>query len=499
MYKRKQKVTLSKGKLISLSSTMAIRHRNNEIVEKNNLSDDRGPRKNKKNPWPTNETGSTSPSWDGNSRATSSSWPEDIEEAATRKVLNLWCAIERTLYKEDEQVPLGNIMDECIQWRTQIPHFRVVGTKKNLEIEENDSEGGWSGEYKSHCSTDIRHIDHDNERNNSQQTTCGDNAEYEKQIIEKKEEVINRILEFICAELEKKMDIVDDNNDDEIESSCRNLDQVLTITPAPTYSGRRNFKSKKIIKSNSRMSSANKPESFQVTERRINIIASNKSRKNAKNAVDIDSTIDINNDDDDSETDESLQHVRNKPGTIFNEKIVVSPVPYAVTTRESFCTLKTTPIGYAGHLLELSTSHELNRNMNSASKLNSAHRISHLRVPQRHSAWQSSIYPMQGWTKNVRLTPIDPSRLPSSKKRSSTVSSSIPQRNRNSLSPISRPTLQTTTAPAFTSDAIINDGDFLKVHGKQIVTYSVKPNLLKTGLNQRPSIKKKKTISKSDR
>lgn len=149
---------------------MAIRHRNNEIVEKNNLSDNRGPRKNKKNPWPTNETGSTSPSWDGNSRSTSSSWPEDIEEAATRKVLNLWCAIERTLYKEDEQVPLGNIMDECIQWRTQIPHFRVVGTKKSLEIEENDSEGGWSGEYKSHCSTDIRHIDHDNERNNSQQT-----------------------------------------------------------------------------------------------------------------------------------------------------------------------------------------------------------------------------------------------------------------------------------------------------------------------------------------
>lgn len=82
---------------------------------------------------------------------------------------------------------------------------------------------------------------------------------------------------------------------------------------------------------------------------------------------------------------------------------------------------------------------------------------------------------------------------------SSTVSSSIPQRNRNSLSPISRPTLQTTTAPTFTSDAIINDGDSLKVHGKQIVTYSVKPNLLKTGLNQRPSIRKKKTISKSDR
>lgn len=83
--------------------------------------------------WP--ESGSP---WDVNSRATSSSWPEDIEEAATKKVLKLWAAVERTLYKEDDEVKLGAVMDECVQWRSQIPHYRVVG--KNIEPKDEDEE-----------------------------------------------------------------------------------------------------------------------------------------------------------------------------------------------------------------------------------------------------------------------------------------------------------------------------------------------------------------------
>lgn len=50
------------------------------------------------------------------------------------------------------------------------------------------------------------------------------------------------------------------------------------------------------------------------------------------------------------------QQSRNKLGTVFNEKIVVSPVPFAVSTRESFSTLKTIPIRFMGQALEISSS-----------------------------------------------------------------------------------------------------------------------------------------------
>lgn len=114
-------------------SSMTVRNRNNNNKAK---FPDKSPVK--KSPWPGINENATS-SWDGNSRATSSgTWPEDIGEVATRKVLDRWFTIERTLYNEDEQVPLGNVMDECIQWRTQIPHFRLVGKSMKLEIADDD-------------------------------------------------------------------------------------------------------------------------------------------------------------------------------------------------------------------------------------------------------------------------------------------------------------------------------------------------------------------------
>ena len=42
------------------------------------------------------------------------------------------------------------------------------------------------------------------------------------------------------------------------------------------------------------------------------------------------------------------QQGRNKSGMVFNEKVVVSPVPFIRTTRESFSTLKTAPIQILG-------------------------------------------------------------------------------------------------------------------------------------------------------
>lgn len=63
-------------------------------------------------------------------------------------------------------------------------------------------------------------------------------------------------------------------------------------------------------------------------------------------------------DDDTSRPKERLctPHIgRNKLGTIFNERIVVSPVPFAVSTRESFSTLNTIPIRFMNEDFEISS------------------------------------------------------------------------------------------------------------------------------------------------
>ncbi|KAG8041091.1 hypothetical protein G9C98_002079 [Cotesia typhae] len=346
--------------------------------------------------WP--ESGSP---WDVNSRATSSSWPEDIEEAATKKVLKLWATVERTLYKEDDEVKLGTVMDECVQWRSQIPHYRVVG--KNIERKDEDEE---EEEVESlEVAEKVEEL----------------SPEEEHLIQIKSEQILDRLLEYIMIELEKEIDednIANENNNDDSKSvdkkPLENLDQVLRITPAPTYSGRR-----------------------------LNVSKSSK---------------------------------------------IVSPVPFAVTTRESFCTLKTTPIKYAGHLLELSTPQGFNRNMNSASKLNYSYRKSPTRLPQRHSAWQSSVSP--AWPKNLRLAPIDPSRLPSSKNRS-IESPTIKQRGRRSLSPILRPVKP--------SSCHLTGDDFLEVTGKQITQSAKLTRLNRDSPSLRSYKKSAKNICRIER
>lgn len=68
--------------------------------------------------------------------------------------------------------------------------------------------------------------------------------------------------------------------------------------------------------------------------------------------------MDNKEDDDASKAKERLDtpHIgRNKLGTIFNERIVVSPVPFAISTRESFSTLNTIPIRFMNEDLEISS------------------------------------------------------------------------------------------------------------------------------------------------
>lgn len=74
----------------------------------------------------------------GNSAATSVSWSQEVEDTATQKLEEQWTNVERTFYEEeDDQLLQGSILDECIQWRTQIPYLRIIG--KNPTYTNNNS------------------------------------------------------------------------------------------------------------------------------------------------------------------------------------------------------------------------------------------------------------------------------------------------------------------------------------------------------------------------
>lgn len=73
-----------------------------------------------------------------NSAATSVSWSQAVEGTATQKLEEQWTNVERTLYEEkDDQLVQGSVLDECIQWRTQIPYLRIIG--KNPACNNNSN------------------------------------------------------------------------------------------------------------------------------------------------------------------------------------------------------------------------------------------------------------------------------------------------------------------------------------------------------------------------
>lgn len=63
----------------------------------------------------------------GNSAATSVSWSQEAENVATQRLEEQWATVERSFYEEDDELPQGSALDECIQWRTQIPYLRLIG------------------------------------------------------------------------------------------------------------------------------------------------------------------------------------------------------------------------------------------------------------------------------------------------------------------------------------------------------------------------------------
>ena len=298
-----------------------------------------------KNHWPTMENDSSS--WDRNSRATSSSWPGDMEEAATRKVLQMWDAIEKNLFGEDDQEQsFDPVSDECNQWKTQLIHLRVIGKSLNPSAIQESNEPSRSSSRKSKASDD-RFGEEIIVEDSSYRTQDSNSSTRYPRIEDEQNEVFDKLLEFVCSELTKQ----DETNDAEFLGT--DLDDVLRITPAPTYSGSKSLKGRKTRDNpGSRKTSANEDRKIvaaAVDDPRVNDrLASAASKRTVKSTTNGD--VNVNK-------DEPVvpQVARNKLGTVFNEKIVVSPVPFIVSTRESFTTLRTTPISFRAQTFEIST------------------------------------------------------------------------------------------------------------------------------------------------
>lgn len=128
-----------------------------------------------------------------------------------------------------------------------------------------------------------------------------------------KEEVLDHIVEFICKELteieaEKQAEV-------EEEDLSGKFDDFLKIAPAPTVTGK-------------------------------NPLISNNFYYNIDNTGSLSPTKEESTNKESEKSKDFLQGRRNKQGMIFNERVIVSPVPFVLSTKESFSTLTQTPIYY---------------------------------------------------------------------------------------------------------------------------------------------------------
>ncbi|XP_043497779.1 uncharacterized protein LOC122521265 isoform X2 [Polistes fuscatus] len=415
----------------------------------------------------------TSPtSSDRASISTSMSWPEEMENVATEKLLQQWDAIERVLYNETDNLSNNEVFEECMQWKIQIPHLRVIG--KGL-LDENISKSA-------DCSTDNREVHKPFDYSDSLKLSIDQAAKNtneslkNQQYKQSKEEVFNIISEYINSQLFP-------NKNDDMDTLDSKLDKVLKITPASMCRNRTFTKSSKSTRSGDQILyredfEDDSSDFYNVKQHDLSSLDKSKSetitrskrfpqrrKKHSISASKIKGLQKVENDvNDERERLYTPQQNRNKLGTVFNEKIVVSPVPFAVSTRESFSTLKTIPIRFMEQALEISTSQGSARN--SFSNVKPLWKSNSIRMPNNHSAWQTPVSPAV-WPKNLRLAPIDTSRLPSSKNRSLSLAESpvVLQRSVKPLSPISHAIMPSTAK-------IIRDknNDILEIQGKHITT-----------------------------
>ncbi|XP_014482946.1 PREDICTED: uncharacterized protein LOC106748680 [Dinoponera quadriceps] len=427
----------------------------------------------------------------GNSAATSVSWSQKAENVATQRLEQQWATVERSFYEEDDELSQGPVSDECIQWRTQIPYFRLMGRNlagANDKVQQLDVRASAKTRKKlDNLQNDEALVEHSLSVKEKE-----DSTQY-KLNKAKFEDVLDLLMEHVISEL------FTDKEDDDADSLHESLSDTLKITPAPLHGNRRS--SSRSTKTNwaEEAVSPNYIENKSLsirnrlldTESSLQTIKNDTNyeavRKRQRNSVSANKPRDFGGDDDALQSKERLctPHIsRNKLGTVFNERIVVSPVPFAVSTRESFSTLKNTPIRFIGENLEISSFRGSARNM--LGLRGSARRSFPTRHPDIHSAWQAPVCPAV-WPKNVRLAPIDTSRLPSSKNRSQAPSPTVLHCSRKPLSPISRPTIPKSAHAARELD------NLLEIQGRHVVpAQSSKIGLLSAGWDYSPRVAKGK-------
>ncbi|XP_011157068.1 uncharacterized protein LOC105194049 [Solenopsis invicta] len=434
----------------------------------------------------------------GNSAATSVSWSQEVENVATQKLEEQWTAVERTFYEEDDQLPQAAVLDECTQWRTQIPYLRIVGRNSrdcdsNAGATQRDVVGSADGKTKG--LDDPQMNDEVFSERDLLMKEGEDSVQY-KVNRAKFEDVLDMMMERVISEL-----FPDEKSDTE-ESLRDELSDALRIAPAPVH-GNRN--------SSSRNSKANWAEeaispnyienkSISIRNRLLDTEGSlqtikndanhQRAQKKSRNSISANKLRDFDDAKDDDSFKECTPHIgRNKLGTIFNERIIVTPVPFKVSTRESFSTLKTIPIKFMNENLEISSCQGSARHIGFQG---SARKSSALRNPNNHSVWQAPVSPTV-WPKNIRLAPIDTSRLPSSKNRSLAPSPVALHCYRKPLSPISRSTI-----PKSAQATHDRGGEFLAIQGKHIVPAQSRISLLSAGwdCSSRAAKSKKKARTK---
>ncbi|CAK9833323.1 hypothetical protein ANTRET_LOCUS10025 [Anthophora retusa] len=417
--------------------------------------------------------------WDQYSTATDIFCSSEIENIATKKIIQQWETIENTLYEDGEQVTQPAILEECIQWRTQIPHLRVIGKNPFLSTETNDH--------------DVN-VNYNQMRNSSEPQNEDAFSEYSLSLKDRnssskhklqkspQDEIFDILYEYVISELFP-------SRENEIDSLCDGFNDALQIRMAHIHSNKSSAKSTKLnwyeetiplenkFSNNSDRPLENrtiiKRETSQVQKKYDN--ATHNNRRSEKDEYTM--------------LDKLFrpQTSRNKLGTVFNEKIVVSPVPYVLSTRESFSTVKTTPIKFMGQSLEVSSIQGSSRNINYFKY--SGKNSPSAKISSYQSAWHAPVSPAV-WPKNIKLAPLDTSRLPSSKNRFLTSSVPLP-RNRKPLSPISRPTLSVSAQTIHNSN---NEG--LEIQGRHIVSgQSPKLSTLSTGLESAGGSKGKRKKS----
>ncbi|XP_043784534.1 uncharacterized protein LOC122710628 isoform X3 [Apis laboriosa] len=406
-------------------------------------------------------------STDWNSNATDIFCSSEIENIATRKVMQQWETIENTLYEDGEQVTQTAVLEECIQWKTQIPHLRIIGKNPFL------SKSNYQDLNINH--NQMKNISH------NEDTYLEHNISIKKTA---QDEILDMLYAYVISELFPK-------KENEIDSLHDDFNDVLQIRMASIHSNKSSAKSSKINWFEETIPLENKFSNNSGKSVEDHILSMRKDVTQT-NMQEIQKKYDnfMNNDRIRNEKDEfimddkfSRPHTsRNKLGTVFNEKIVVSPVPYVLSTRESFSTIRTTPIKFMAQSLEVSTFQSSNKNINYFKNSEKNSKISNYQ-----SSWHTPVSPAV-WVKNVKLAPLDMSRLPNSKNRSLT-SSVVLSRNKKPLSPISRSSLPVS------AQTIHNNYESLEIQGKQITPrQSPKLNMSTTSLENisRNSTKKKK-------